>query len=152
VCANKCGRHFVCALYSCPVSALFLSKSYERYKCLRMHLNKNPSPMCGSIVIASPIVCCCCLSLRRHTHGPFAKRLMHMLHLSGNASRVSKSSSDWLDYTGFPWDVCVAFFNVSPGNKDDVAPKPSWKPSCLQMWWQAYQDQLNTGVSKVCEI
>ncbi len=24
------------------------------------------------------------LSLRRHTHGPMAKRLMHMVHLSGN--------------------------------------------------------------------
>ncbi len=57
------------------------------------------------------------LSLRRHTHGPLVKRLMHMLHLSGNTSVVSKSSSDWLNYTGFPGDVCVAFFNVPPGNK-----------------------------------
>ncbi len=34
------------------------------------------------------------LSLRRHAHGPLAKRLMHMAHLSGNTSGVSKSSSD----------------------------------------------------------
>ncbi len=41
------------------------------------------------------------LSLRRHAHGPLAKRLLHMVHLSGNASSVSKLSSDWLDYAGF---------------------------------------------------
>ncbi len=54
-------------------------------------------------------------------HGPLAKRLMHMAHLSGNTSGVSKSSSDWLNYTGFPGDECVAFFNVPPGNKYAVA-------------------------------
>ncbi len=43
---------------------------------------------------------------------------MHMAHKSGNTSEVSKSSSDWLDYTGFPGDVCVACFNIPPGNKD----------------------------------
>ncbi len=48
------------------------------------------------------------LSLRRHAQGALAKRLMHMAHLSGNTSGVSKSSSDWLNYTGFPGDVCVA--------------------------------------------
>ncbi len=47
-----------------------------------------------------------------------------MAHLSGNTSRVLKSSSDWLNYTGFPGDVCVAFFNVPPGNKDAVTPNP----------------------------
>ncbi len=46
------------------------------------------------------------LSLRHHAHGPLAKRLMHMAHLSGKTSRVSKSSSDWLNYTEFPGDVC----------------------------------------------
>ncbi len=55
------------------------------------------------------------LSLR-----PLAKHLMHMVHLSGNTSVVSKSSSDWLNYTGFPGDVCVTFFNVSSGNNDAV--------------------------------
>ncbi len=29
---------------------------------------------------------------------------------------------DWLDHTGFPGDVCVAFFNVLPGNKDAITP------------------------------
>ncbi len=55
------------------------------------------------------------------------KRLMHMAHLSGNTSGVLKSSSDWLDYTGFPGDTCFAFFNVLPGNKDAVAPNPLTK-------------------------
>ncbi len=36
-------------------------------------------------------------SLRRHAHGPLAKRLMHTAHFSGNTSGVSKSSSDWLN-------------------------------------------------------
>ncbi len=62
------------------------------------------------------------LSFRRHAHGLLAKRLMHMVHFSGNTSGVTKSSSDWLNYTGFPGDVCVVFFNVPPGNKDAVAP------------------------------
>ncbi len=48
--------------------------------------------------------------------------LMHTAHLAGNTSRVSKSSSDWLNYTGFPGDMWVAFFNVPPGNKDAVMP------------------------------
>ncbi len=48
-------------------------------------------------------------------------------HKSGNTSGVSKSSSDWLNYTGFPGDVCVAFFNVPPGNKDAVMPNPLTK-------------------------
>ncbi len=41
-----------------------------------------------------------------------------MVHFPGNTSGVPKSSSDWLNYT----DVCVAFFNVPPGNKDAVVP------------------------------
>ncbi len=47
---------------------------------------------------------------------------MHMVHFSGNTSEVSKSSSDWSNYTDFPGDVCVAFFNAPPGNKDATAP------------------------------
>ncbi len=74
------------------------------------------------------------LSLRRHTHGPLAKRLMHMVHLSGNTSVVSKSSTDWLNYTGFPGDVCVAFFNVPPGNKDAVAPNPLTKEESCRVY------------------
>ncbi len=49
---------------------------------------------------------------------------MHIAHLAGNTSGVSKSSSDWLNYTGFLGDVCVAFYNVLPGNKDGVKLKP----------------------------
>ncbi len=54
-------------------------------------------------------------------------RTLTMAHKSGNTLGVSKSSSDWLNYTGFPGDVCVAFFNVPPGNKDTVAPNPLTK-------------------------
>ncbi len=74
------------------------------------------------------------LSLRRHTHGPLAKRLMHMAHLSGNTSGVSKSSLDWLNYTGFPGDVCVTFFNVPPGNKDAVMPNPLTKEDSRRVY------------------
>ncbi len=69
---------------------------------------------------------------------PVAKRLMNMAHLSGNTSVVSKSSSDWLNYTGFLGDVCVEFFNVPPGNKAALpwrqTPHERRKPSCLQLW------------------
>ncbi len=44
-----------------------------------------------------------------------------------NTSGVSKSSSDWLNYTGFLRDVCFAFFNVSPGNKNALMPHPLTK-------------------------
>ncbi len=30
------------------------------------------------------------LRFRRHAHGPLAKRLMHMVHFSGNTSEGSK--------------------------------------------------------------
>ncbi len=56
-----------------------------------------------------------------------------MAHLSENTSGVSKSSSDWLNYTGFPGDVCVTFFNVPPGNKDAVTPNPSRKKKAVEM-------------------
>ncbi len=74
------------------------------------------------------------LRLRRHTHGPLAERLMHMVHLSVNTSGVLKSSSDWLNYTGFPGDVCVAFFNVPPGNKDAVTPNPLMKEESRRVY------------------
>ncbi len=80
---------------------------------------------------------------------------MHMAHLSGNTSGVSKSSSDWLNYTGFPRDVCVAFFNVPPGNKDAVMPNPLTKEESRRVYnvtTSTYQDQLNAGFSKVCVI
>ncbi len=80
---------------------------------------------------------------------------MHMAHLSGNTSGVSKSSLDWLNSTGFPGDVCVAFFNVPPGNHA-VAPNPITKEKkavvFTNVMTNAYQDQINTGFSKVCEI
>ncbi len=78
-----------------------------------------------------------------------------MVHLSGNTSVVSKLSSDWLDYIGFPGDVCVAFFNVPPGNKLPWRQTPSRKKKDIvftTVTTYVYQDQLNVGVSKVCEI
>ncbi len=50
--------------------------------------------------------------------------------------------------------MCVAFFNVPPGNKICRGAKPPHerkKPSCLQLTTSACQDQLNTEFSKVCE-
>ncbi len=63
-----------------------------------------------------------------------AKRLMHMVHLSGNTSVLSKSSVDWLNYTGFPGDVCVALFNIPPGNKDAVTPNPLTKEESCRVY------------------
>ncbi len=42
-----------------------------------------------------------------------AKSLMHMAHKSRNTSGVSKMSLDWLNYTGFLRDLCVAFTEKS---------------------------------------
>ncbi len=107
------------------------------------------------MICPAPCLQRCSLSLRRHAHGPLAKRLMHMAHLSGNTSGVSKSTSDWLNYTGFLGDACVAFFNVLPGNKDAVMPNPSRQKKAIvftTVTTNAYQGQLNAGFSKVCEI
>ncbi len=79
---------------------------------------------------------------------------MHTAHLAGKTSGVSKSSSDWLNYSGFPGDVCVVFFNIPPGNKDAVMPNPLIEEeTCVftTVMKSAYQDQLNAGFSKVCE-
>jgi len=35
-----------------------------------------------------------------HAYGTLAKRLMHMVHLSGNTSGMLKLSSDWLNFIG----------------------------------------------------
>ncbi len=73
-----------------------------------------------------------------------------MAHLSGNTSGMSKSSSDWLNYTGFPGDVCVAFFNVPPGNKDAVMPNPLTKEESRRVY--KCDNERLYGFSKVCEI
>ncbi len=92
---------------------------------------------------------CLRLSLRHHAHRPLAKRLMHMMHLS---VVVSKSSSDWLNYTGFLGDVCVAFFSVPAGNKDAKPPNERRKPSCLQMWRWTLDFQKYLKYLKICGI
>ncbi len=92
------------------------------------------------------------LSLRRHAHGPLAERLMHMAHKSGKTSGVSKSSSNWLNYTGFPGDACIAFFNVPLWNKDAVTLNPLTKKESRRVYNCAYRDLLNAGFLKVCKI
>ncbi len=62
------------------------------------------------------------------------KRLMHMPHLYGNTSGVSKSSSDWLNYTGFLGDLSVVFFIVLPGFKDAVVPNPLTKEESRRVY------------------
>ncbi len=76
---------------------------------------------------------------------------MHMVHLSGNTCVVSKLSSDWFNYTGFPGDVCVTFFNVPPGNKDAVPPDLA-KEETQHCVYKCYQGRLNAEFSKVCKI
>ncbi len=65
-----------------------------------------------------------------------------------------KSSSDLLNYTGFPGDVCVAFFNVVPGNKEAVMPNPLTKES--RRVYNCDDERLlgstKRWISKVCEI
>ncbi len=58
---------------------------------------------------------------------------------------MSKSSSDWLNYTGFPGDVCIAFFNVLPENKEAVAPNPLTKEAVMftNVTANTYQGQLD---------
>ncbi len=79
-----------------------------------------------------------------------------MAHLAGNTSGVSKSSSDWLNYTGFPGNVCVS--RSSTFRLETKMPwhqTPSRKKKAVvftTVTTSAYQDQLNTGFSKVCEI
>ncbi len=78
-----------------------------------------------------------------------------MVHLSGNTSVVSKSLSDWFDYTGFPGDVCVTFFNGPPGNKMPWRQTPSRKKKAVVftiVTTNTYQGRLNAGLSKVCDI
>ncbi len=100
--------------------------------------------------------CLVSLSLRSHAHGTLAKRLMHMAHKSGNTSGVLKSSSDWLNYTGFPGDVCV-----SRSLTFHLETKMPWCQTLSRkkkavvfttVMTNAYQDQINTEFSKVCKI
>ncbi len=71
-----------------------------------------------------------------------------MGHSSRNTSGVSKSSSDWLNSTGFPGDVSIVLF------KDAVAPSPLTKEVVVftNVTANGYQGQLNARFSKVCEI
>ncbi|ROL45707.1 hypothetical protein DPX16_17823 [Anabarilius grahami] len=60
---------------------------------------------------------------------------MHKAQKMGNTLGISKStSSDWLNSTGFPGDVCVTFFNGLPGNKDAVTPNPLMEEESLRVY------------------
>ncbi len=72
--------------------------------------------------------------------------IMHMAHKSENTSGVSKSSSDWLNYTGFPGDLCVAFFNVPPGNKDGMTTNPLTKEESHRVY--NWDDKCLSGSTK----
>ncbi len=98
------------------------------------------------------------LSLRRHTHGLLAKHLMHLAHKSGNTSGVSRLISDWLYYTGFLGDVCVAFFNVPPGNKYAVMPNALMKEdssrvyNCDDVWYGNSLNQECKALQRVVRL
>ncbi len=65
----------------------------------------------------------------------FANILL-VTHLFGNTSVVSKSSSDWLNYTVFPEDVCMSrslTFRLETRYHGAKLPRERRKPSCLQM-------------------
>ncbi len=51
---------------------------------------------------------------------------------------------------------CISFFNITPVKKKDaICQIPSWKKKAVMfktVMMRAYQDQLNLGFPKVCEI
>lgn len=64
---------------------------------------------------------------------------MYMAHKMGI---LIESSSDFMNSTGFPGDACFA-------------PNPSWKEKAFMFTTvtiKTYQDQINAGFSKVCEV
>ncbi len=113
---------------------------------IRLHCSIfNSAPDCKRLLSLTAI-CSSASSRTHHVHGQLAKRLMHMAHLSGNTSGVSKPSSDWLNYSGFPGDVCVAFYNVPPGNKDAVVPNPLTKEESCRVY--KCDDERLLGLTK----
>ncbi len=76
----------------------------------------------------------------------WAKRLMHMAHKGGNTAGVSKSSSEWLNYTGFLGNVCGAFFSAPPGNKDAMTPNPLMKEESRRVY--NWDDKRLSGSNK----
>ncbi len=75
---------------------------------------------------------------------------------SGSTSGLSKSSSDWLDYTGFPGDVCVSrFLTFRQETKMPWRQTHSRKKKAVvftDVTANTYQSRLNAGFTKVCEI
>ncbi len=71
-------------------------------------------------------------------NGPLAERLMHIAH------KILNLSSDWLNDTGFPGDVCVAFRLET---KMLCWQTSSWKNKAVM-----FTAVPNAVFSKVCEI
>ncbi len=95
------------------------------------------------------------LSLRRHAHGPLAKRLMHMVHLSGNIQECrSRHRIGWIiqDFR----EMCVSrSLTFCLKTKMPWCQTPSRKKKAVvftNVTTSDYQDQLNAGFSRVCEI
>ncbi len=77
-------------------------------------------------------------------------RLRRTRHTYLNTSGVPKSSPDWLNYTGFPGDVCYVF--KRPAWKQTLwRPRERRKPSCLKLT-RMLISQLNAWFPKVCSI
>ncbi len=90
-----------------------------------------------------------------NAHGPLAKRLMHMVHFSRNTSVVSKSSSDWLNYTGFSGRRVSRSLTFHLETKMLWRQTPSRKKKAVvftNVTANAYQSRLNAGFPKICEI
>ncbi len=81
---------------------------------------------------------------------------MHMAHLSGNTSGVSKSSSDWLKLYRISGETCVSrSLTFRLETKMPWRQTPSRKKKAVVFTYvttNAYQNHLNAGFSKVCEI
>ncbi len=85
--------------------------------------------------------------------GTMAKSLMNMAHESGNTSEVSKSSSDLIiqDFR----ETCVSCsltFHLETKMPGYQTPSRKKKAVVFTVMANTYQDQLNTGFTKVCEI
>ncbi len=80
---------------------------------------------------------------------------MHMVHFSGNTSGVSKSSSDWLNYTQDFLEKCVShslMFRLE--TKMLWHQTPSRKKKAIvftNVTANAYQSRWNKGFPKVCK-
>ncbi len=86
-----------------------------------------------------------CAGFRCDAHGPLTEHLMHIAHKIRNTSWISKSH--WIGWN--IQDLWETFVSRS------FCQTPSWKKKAVvfaTVMMSAYQDRLNAGFSKVCEI